>query len=105
MLHDELAAISAPVRAMVLTPGGVLSGQMLRAKDLVDSGEVTDPAVKEFITSRIADAVEPIEVGRLVVRAIRGSQLYVNTHRETVGWLQKRLDRIAADAATLGTLR
>ena len=31
--------------------------------------------------------------------------LYINTHRETLDWLRERVDRIAADADALGTLR
>lgn len=58
-----------------------------------------------FLASRVADGVEPIELGRLVVRAVRGNLLYVNTHGETRAWLQPRVDRMVADSETLGLLR
>jgi hypothetical protein len=61
--------------------------------------------MKDFLANRVANAVEPIEVGRLVVKAIRARRLYINTHRETLDWLRERVDRIAADADALGTLR
>lgn len=59
----------------------------------------------EFLASRVAAAVEPIELGRLVVRAIKAGVLYVNTHRETLTWLQDRVDRMVADADRIGALR
>ncbi len=105
MLRDELAAIDAPVGATVLTPGGVRTPPILGALARYQSGELRDPAMHEFLETRVANAVEPVEVGRLVVRAIRGNLLYVNTHRETLDWLQDRVDRVVADADTLGTLR
>ena len=105
MLHTELADLGTAVGASVLTPGGVLTGPILAAKARYDAGELDNPGMKEFLTNRIAKAVEPIEVGRLVVRAIRARRLYINTHRETLDWLRERVDAIAADADALGTLR
>jgi NAD(P)-dependent dehydrogenase (short-subunit alcohol dehydrogenase family) len=105
MLHAELAALGTAVSASLLTPGGVLTGQMLQARDSLARGEITNPATKAFLTSRLADSVDPYDVGRLVVRAIRGGHLYINTHRETVDWMRERIDRIAADCDSLGTLR
>lgn len=48
---------------------------------------------------------EPIDFGRLVVRAIRADALYVNSHRETLAWLQGRINRMIGDADRIGTLR
>jgi NAD(P)-dependent dehydrogenase (short-subunit alcohol dehydrogenase family) len=105
MLHTELAELPSPVGATVLTPGGVLTTPLLAAHQRYDRGELVDPVMKEFLATRVANAVEPIDVGRLVVRAIRTRALYVNTHRETLDWLRERVDRMAADADALGTLR
>ena len=55
--------------------------------------------------SRVANAVEPIEVGRLVVRAITMRRLYVNTHAETLDWFVQRHRRMVEDAEALGLLR
>ena len=38
------------------------------------------------------------------VRAVLEDRLYVNTHREILGWMRDRVDRIEADADGLGTL-
>ncbi len=105
MLHAELADLGTAVSASVLTPGGVLTGPILAAKARHDRGELDDPGMKDFLVNRVANAVEPIEVGRLVVRAIRARCLYINTHRETLDWLRERVERITADADALGTLR
>ena len=66
---------------------------------------LVDEPMHEFLATRYAAGVEPIDLGRLVVRAIRENVLYVNTHREMLGWLEQRVQRIIADADALGTLR
>jgi NAD(P)-dependent dehydrogenase (short-subunit alcohol dehydrogenase family) len=104
MLHTELAEIGSPVGATVLTPGGVLTTSLVTAHQRHERGEETDPVMREFLATRVARAVEPLAVGRLVVRAIRARALYVNTHRETLDWLRARVDRMVADADALGTL-
>jgi NAD(P)-dependent dehydrogenase (short-subunit alcohol dehydrogenase family) len=105
MLRGELAAIGAPVGVTVLTPGGVRTEGIMAALARHERGEEADAAMHAFLASRVAAAVDPIEVGRLVVRAIRDDVLYVNTHRETLEWLQQRVDRMVADADQLGLLR
>lgn len=103
MLSAELSERQAPVGVTVLTPGGVRTEGILAS--LETSRQQGDPAVHEFLASRVAAAVEPIELGRLVVRAIEQGVLYVNSHRETLEWLQEKVDRMVADADQLGTLR
>jgi NAD(P)-dependent dehydrogenase (short-subunit alcohol dehydrogenase family) len=105
MLHAELAERQAPIGVTVLTPGGVRTEAIMASLEAHRRGEHDNPAMLEFLTSRVADAVEPIELGRLVVRAIQEGALYVNTHRETLEWLQARVDRMVADADRIGTLR
>jgi NAD(P)-dependent dehydrogenase (short-subunit alcohol dehydrogenase family) len=58
-----------------------------------------------FLQSRVANAVEPIEVGRLVARAITMRRFYINTHAETLDWCRERHQRMVADADALGLLR
>jgi NAD(P)-dependent dehydrogenase (short-subunit alcohol dehydrogenase family) len=105
MLQAELAERGTPVGATVLTPGGVRTEGILSSLALYESGQRDDPAMHEFLASRVAAAVDPLDLGRLVVRAIQTGALYVNTHRETLEWLQARVDRMGADAARVGTLR
>jgi len=105
MLHAELAERPERVGVTVLTPGGVRTEGILASLAAYESGEHDDPAMHEFLASRVAAAVEPIDFGRLVVRAIRADVLYVNSHRETLAWLQERIDRMIGDADRIGTLR
>ena len=105
MLHAELAEQGGSVGVTVLTPGGVRTEGILSSLAHYEQEEPKDPAMREFLASRVAAAVEPIELGRLVVRAIRARVLYVNTRKETLSWLRERVDRIAADADLIGTLR
>ena len=105
MLREELAELGAPIGTTVLTPGGVRTEGIVEALARHERGEAQDEAMHAFLASRVAAGVEPIELGRLVVRAVRGNVLYVNTHRETLEWLQARVDRMVTDATTLGLLR
>lgn len=105
MLLGELALLGSNVGVSVLTPGGVLTPALVGAKERYESGEIDDPAGAGFLMSRVANAVEPIEVGRLVVRAITMRRLYVNTHAETLDWFEQRHQRMVEDAEALGLLR
>jgi NAD(P)-dependent dehydrogenase (short-subunit alcohol dehydrogenase family) len=105
MLLAELGSLGSKVGVSVLTPGGVLTPLLIQAKELYERGEITDPAGAGFLQSRVANAVEPLDVGRLVVRAITMRRLYVNTHAETLDWFAERHRRMVEDAAALGVLR
>ena len=105
MLRAELAERGSSVGVTVLTPGGVRTEGILASLALHETGQRNDPAMYEFLASRVAAAVEPVDLGRLVVQAIRTKALYVNTHRETLEWLQERVDRMVSDADKTGTLR
>jgi NAD(P)-dependent dehydrogenase (short-subunit alcohol dehydrogenase family) len=105
MLQAELAERASAVGVTVLTPGGVRTEGILASLALHETGQRDDPAMREFLAARVAAAVDPVDLGRLVVQAIRTRALYVNTHRETLQWLQERVDRMVADADTTGTLR
>ena len=105
MLHAELAGRGAPVGVTVLTPGGVATEGILGSLAAHERHEVDDPAMHSFLATRVAAAVDPVDLGRIVVKAIRADALYVNTHRETLVWLQERVDRMVADADRIGTIR
>jgi NAD(P)-dependent dehydrogenase (short-subunit alcohol dehydrogenase family) len=103
MLHAELAELATPVAASVLTPGAVLTDLVRALQQRYEQSAGTEAGAGEFL-ARAAQAVLPIEVGRLVVRAIRERRLYINTHGETIDWLRERTDRVGRDAAELRTL-
>jgi NAD(P)-dependent dehydrogenase (short-subunit alcohol dehydrogenase family) len=105
LLSLELAEIGAPVGVTVLTPGGIRTETIVGYLDRFERGEMEDAVTHEFLRSRVAAAVEPIDLARLVVAAVRANALYVNSHRETLEWLQQRVDRMVADADGIGTLR
>jgi NAD(P)-dependent dehydrogenase (short-subunit alcohol dehydrogenase family) len=105
ILQANLAERGVAVGVSVLTPGFVRSEHHVAAEEGGEQKAETDPAVRAFIEARMANAVDPIDVGRLTVRAVKQDALYVNTHRETFGWLQERIDRMVADADRIGTIR
>jgi NAD(P)-dependent dehydrogenase (short-subunit alcohol dehydrogenase family) len=102
VLHAELSARSAAVGVSVLCPGGVRTGMLPPPSDLPAS--LSDEH-RALLVERYEAAAEPEEVADLVVRAVRGRHLYVLTHRETLDWMGRRIDRIAEDVAALGTPR
>jgi NAD(P)-dependent dehydrogenase (short-subunit alcohol dehydrogenase family) len=98
VLDTELRAVGSPVGVSVLCPGAVVTGMTQRLRS------DRDPALAAVLEERMASAVDPDDVAELVVRAIRERVLYVNTHAETLRWLEARTARIIADAEALGTL-
>jgi NAD(P)-dependent dehydrogenase (short-subunit alcohol dehydrogenase family) len=105
VLHANLAERGAPVGVTVLTPGFLRTERTTAALSDADETDRTDPALVEWLTDRMKTAVDPIDVGRLTVRAIEANALYVNTHRETLKWVQERIDAMVADADRIGTVR
>jgi NAD(P)-dependent dehydrogenase (short-subunit alcohol dehydrogenase family) len=104
MLHMELRDAGSPVGVTLLTPGGVRTRMMEVQRARFTDADLADVATRRWIEQRMATAVDPLDVGRLVVRAVLDGRLYVNTHREIVDWMTERVGRIAADADALGTL-
>jgi NAD(P)-dependent dehydrogenase (short-subunit alcohol dehydrogenase family) len=102
MLHQEIVERGAPVGVTVLTPGGIRTPGLIAA---AEDAERTGSPHHADLASRVAIAVEPDDLARLVVRAIKANVFYVNSHRETLEWMQARVDRMIADADDLGTLR
>jgi NAD(P)-dependent dehydrogenase (short-subunit alcohol dehydrogenase family) len=100
MLHAEFTERKLPVSVTLLTPGGIRTPGLAAAVD-----GAPDEAQRQDRAARLEAAVDPEDLGRLVVRAIKDGALYVNSHRETLEWLQQRVDRMVADADRVGTLR
>lgn len=98
-LFKELEEAGSPVGVSVLCPGPVQSR--------MTSGQIrpdASPALAQLLAERFAAALPARDVAELVVRAIEKRRLFVNTHRETVGWVHERADLIEADADALGCL-
>jgi NAD(P)-dependent dehydrogenase (short-subunit alcohol dehydrogenase family) len=105
MLHAELALRGSPVGVTVLTPSGLLTPLLLEPYEAFQAQEHKDPALAAYFEQLVAAAVDPLEFARLAVRAIKTKTLYVNSHRATLDSVQQRLDRMVADADSLGTIR
>ena len=105
VLHAALSERGARVGVSVLTPGFLRTERSLAARAGADRGELIDPVLEKFLTDRMASAVDPVDLGRLTVRAIMANALYVNTHHETFEWLDERVARMVADADRIGTVR
>jgi NAD(P)-dependent dehydrogenase (short-subunit alcohol dehydrogenase family) len=104
MLQTELARRGAGVEVTVLTPSGLRTPMLLDANAAFEQRAEKDPAEVEFRRALFANAVEPIDFARLVVRAIRADARYVNSHRVTLDLVQKRVDRMLADTDKIGTV-
>jgi NAD(P)-dependent dehydrogenase (short-subunit alcohol dehydrogenase family) len=101
MMRDEFAERDLPIGVTLLTPGGIRTPGLVAT---VATTQHTDPVQHALLAPRLAAAVDPVDLGRLVVRAIKRRTFYVNSHRETLTWLQHRVDQMIADADDLGTL-
>ncbi len=104
MLQTELARRNAGVEVTVLTPSGLRTPMLLDTLAAFEQQEDSDPAQIEYLRTLYANAVEPIDFARLVVRAIKADALYVNSHRVTLDLVQKRVDRMLADTERIGTV-
>jgi NAD(P)-dependent dehydrogenase (short-subunit alcohol dehydrogenase family) len=104
MLQAELARRNAGVEVTVLTPSGLRTPMLLDTLAAFEQQEGLDPAQMEYLRTLYANAVEPIDFARLVIRAIKANALYVNSHRVTLDFVQKRVDRMLADMERIGTV-
>ena len=86
-LHAELQAAGAPVGVSVVMPGRVRS-RLGRTPGSPDDPELSGPAEPGVI--------EPAEVGRQVVDAVREGRLHVFTHPERLDEVRARFARITA---------
>jgi NAD(P)-dependent dehydrogenase (short-subunit alcohol dehydrogenase family) len=104
MLQAELARSEAGVGVTVLTPSGLRTPMLLDSFAAMEKMAAEDPALAEYGQALLANAVEPDDFARLVVRAIKEDSLYVNSHVATLDLVQKRVDRMLADTNKIGTV-
>jgi NAD(P)-dependent dehydrogenase (short-subunit alcohol dehydrogenase family) len=85
VLHAELQAAGAPVGVSIVMPGRVRSrlGRPPGSPDAAEPSGPTEPGV-----------IEPAEVGRHVVDAVRHGRLHVFTHPDRVEEVRARFARI-----------
>jgi NAD(P)-dependent dehydrogenase (short-subunit alcohol dehydrogenase family) len=104
MLQSELARRGAGVGVTVLTPSGLRTPMLLDTFAAFEQQEDIDPAQLEYLRTLHANAIEPVDFVRLVIRAIKEDALYVNSHRATLEFVQQRVDRMLVDAKKIGTV-
>ncbi|MFI5053881.1 MAG: SDR family NAD(P)-dependent oxidoreductase, partial [Acidimicrobiia bacterium] len=86
ILHAELLATGAPIGVTVVMPGRVRT--RLGLPDGAFDDEPQEPAARE------PGVLEPSEVGRQVVDAVRDNRLYLFTHPERLDDVRARFTRI-----------
>ena len=86
-LHAELVQMGAPIGVSVIMPGRVASRIGLGARPGPSALAPTEPGV-----------IEPAEVARQVVAAVRHERLFVFTHPERVAEARERFARITGSA-------
>ena len=90
---QELAASGAPVGISILAPGLVRSAIADSERNRPDGLRTAPPQLDQIPPGRM---LEPLEVGRLVVEAIRGGERYVVTHPEMLPVVQARHAQVEA---------
>jgi NAD(P)-dependent dehydrogenase (short-subunit alcohol dehydrogenase family) len=98
-LQLDLAPVGIGVS--VLCPGAVNTNiheaVLTRPKHLSNTGYYgADPAVMQSLKEVIAPGYDPVELGEIVVRAVRANQLYVIPYAEFKVPMQQRLDMALA---------
>src|SRR5258708_40206113 len=96
--------VIAGVDVIVLSTSGLHTPMLLDTLAAFEQQEGLDPAQIEYLRTLYANAVEPIDFARLAIRAIKANALYVNSHRVTLDFVQKRVDRMLADMERIGTV-
>jgi NAD(P)-dependent dehydrogenase (short-subunit alcohol dehydrogenase family) len=96
-LAKALEVLGAPIRVSVLCPGVVNTPICRRAQNVQATLQSPRPeaiAFWEQLRDRVAQGMPPAEVADHVVRAIRGEQFYILTHRDSRDGVRTRLEDI-----------
>jgi NAD(P)-dependent dehydrogenase (short-subunit alcohol dehydrogenase family) len=89
VLHAELRAMGAPIGVTVVMPGRVRT--RLGLPDAGDDDDDQQPAAPEPAEPGV---IEPSDVGRQIVEAVRADRLHLFTHPERVDDVRARFARI-----------
>ena len=97
-LERELRAAHSPVRTSVLCPGAVNTGIIANSTDswLQSKGTTPDPARS---VGAISGGMEPDEVGRLVLDAVRNDRFWIFTDPNLVASVERQVSAMVSDQA------
>ena len=99
-LSESLALDLEPhgIGVSVLCPGGVRTRIMESARNrpTVLADTRPDPVTDKFAAEAIESGMEPVDVGRIVVAAIRRKDLYILPQPAARPFVEQRLDQILA---------
>jgi NAD(P)-dependent dehydrogenase (short-subunit alcohol dehydrogenase family) len=105
-LHHELAMVAPGVRVSVLCPGFVRTQIMNATRNWPEklgasparreSEGGTAEVIEAWMRHAVDDAMDPAEVARIVIEAVRSDEFWILTHRDAYGSLVR--DRYAGAA-------
>lgn len=98
VMHEELATIGAPIGVTALMPGGVRTGFA------ADPGSADGETVKgedvwplmERLRSSINGGMDPDDVARAAIEAVKDEQFWVFTHPDGMARVKRRFEYVLA---------
>jgi NAD(P)-dependent dehydrogenase (short-subunit alcohol dehydrogenase family) len=102
-LWGQLRARGHPIGVSVLCPGWVRTRIMESERNRPEAPRpdlgphaAESAAVRQLIAGLVERGLDPLEVGRLVVRSIQEQRFYVLSHPTWINMVQNRMDTIAS---------
>jgi len=99
-LAHDLAAVGSKLRASVLCPGmittNIADSDRHRPERLATEFTEDQKFVSDFLAQAVASGMDPAEVARMVVEAIRTEQFLILTHDAYPEKLRDRADALVA---------
>ena len=101
-LFCDLAGQNAAIGASVLLPALTATRINTAARNNPDTLKAIEPRVREFLeemeTRYMRDGMDPVEVGRIVLAAIREGRFYIFTHPGSEQYVESRMRAIVDGA-------
>jgi NAD(P)-dependent dehydrogenase (short-subunit alcohol dehydrogenase family) len=99
-LAHDLAAVGSRLRASVLCPGmittNIVDSDRHRPDRLVTEFTEDQKFVSDYLSAAVAGGMDPAEVSRLVVEAIRAERFLILTHQAYPPELARRVEALVA---------
>ena len=99
-LANDLAASGSKLRASALCPGmirtNILDSERHRPEGLATEFTEDQKFVSDYLASAVADGMDPAEVARIVIAAIRAEQFLILTHDSYPKLLETRVESLVA---------